>query len=355
MPPPTPGKAPLSVLWEITLRCNLQCCHCASSAGRARSRELSTAEALGIVDQLVELGTPAVGLMGGEPLLRRDWPEIASALRRGGVQVGLVTNGWFFDEAVADQVRSLGLAQVVVSLDAADPRLHDELRGRAGSHARVLAALRRLADLPLANRTVVTSVQERNLPELENLHRLLEDTAPGISWTVNIASCHDAARFGASSTLDESGVLALADFVQRVRSTPGGTVELTGAHDLGFFGERWPNLRAEPWAGCDAGLRTLGIRSNGDVVGCLVQDDSFVEGNALETPLSSLWSSPDRFAYNRHFHPELLEGECRGCEMGARCRGGCRDIASSAAGSRFEFPFCLRVLERRATEKEKAR
>ncbi|MEA1674931.1 radical SAM protein [Nitrospirillum sp. BR 11163] len=59
---------PVHVVWEITLACNLKCQHCGSRAGRPRADELTTAEALDLVDQLAALGTREMTLIGGRPI-----------------------------------------------------------------------------------------------------------------------------------------------------------------------------------------------------------------------------------------------------------------------------------------------
>ena len=48
--------APICLTWELTYACNLQCTHCLSSSGRRDPRELTTAEALHVVDELREIG-----------------------------------------------------------------------------------------------------------------------------------------------------------------------------------------------------------------------------------------------------------------------------------------------------------
>jgi hypothetical protein len=72
---------PQYAVWEVTLRCDLACHHCSSRAGRARADELTTAEALQLVEQLAELGVLEVTLIGGEVYLRSDWCEIVRAIR----------------------------------------------------------------------------------------------------------------------------------------------------------------------------------------------------------------------------------------------------------------------------------
>ena len=46
--------APICLTWELTYACNLACVHCLSSSGRRDPRELSTAEAEGVIDELLE-------------------------------------------------------------------------------------------------------------------------------------------------------------------------------------------------------------------------------------------------------------------------------------------------------------
>jgi len=65
-------------VWEFTLKCNSNCIHCGSSAGKPRLDELDTEEALSLVKDLKSNGYDGIALMGGEPFLRGDWYEIPS-------------------------------------------------------------------------------------------------------------------------------------------------------------------------------------------------------------------------------------------------------------------------------------
>ena len=53
------------VIYELTLKCNLNCIHCGSSAGLTRPNELTTTESLKLVDDLKELGAKRLILSGG--------------------------------------------------------------------------------------------------------------------------------------------------------------------------------------------------------------------------------------------------------------------------------------------------
>ncbi len=69
---------PRTLLWELTLKCQCRCSHCAAAGGKPRPDELSMDEALAVCDQIAKLGISSVCLMGGEPLLHPDWKKIAS-------------------------------------------------------------------------------------------------------------------------------------------------------------------------------------------------------------------------------------------------------------------------------------
>src|SRR5579862_7336687 len=84
---------PVYAVWEVTLKCDLACRHCGSRAGRARPDELSTGEALGLVDQMADLGVREVTLIGGEAYLRSDWLDIIRAVRKRGMLCTTTTGG----------------------------------------------------------------------------------------------------------------------------------------------------------------------------------------------------------------------------------------------------------------------
>jgi len=85
------GLQPVLAVWELTLTCNLKCVHCGSRAGRARPREISTARALDVVEQLARIGVRSVTLIGGEVYLRADWLQIVRAIRSAGIDCNIQT------------------------------------------------------------------------------------------------------------------------------------------------------------------------------------------------------------------------------------------------------------------------
>jgi radical SAM protein with 4Fe4S-binding SPASM domain len=89
-------RAPISFDLEVTARCNNDCRHCYINlpAGdcKAKSRELSLQEILGISQEAVSLGAVWCLLTGGEPLLREDFFDLYLGLKRLGLLVSVFTN-----------------------------------------------------------------------------------------------------------------------------------------------------------------------------------------------------------------------------------------------------------------------
>ena len=76
------------VFWNLTDRCNLSCSHCYSRSGpdRDTSTELSTKEALALIDDFAAMGVPLILFSGGEPLLREDIWELARHAHEKGIK-----------------------------------------------------------------------------------------------------------------------------------------------------------------------------------------------------------------------------------------------------------------------------
>ena len=77
------ARAPISALFELTGRCNLDCGHCYLDIHHP-PEELTTAEALRVVDELAAAGTFILALSGGELFLRKDALQVAAHARGRG-------------------------------------------------------------------------------------------------------------------------------------------------------------------------------------------------------------------------------------------------------------------------------
>jgi radical SAM protein with 4Fe4S-binding SPASM domain len=118
------------VQWALTERCNYHCRHCYVHGQQDSPAELSREEMLALADLLVDAGVRKVSFTGGEPLLRRDFLEIAERLSKRGVTlVQIATNGSLIDRPLLTKLKALGQSpRISISYDG-DGGTHDELRG----------------------------------------------------------------------------------------------------------------------------------------------------------------------------------------------------------------------------------
>src|SRR6187431_1821114 len=90
------ASTPFLVIWEVTRACALACVHCRADAiARRDPRELSTDEACRLVDQVLAFGSPhpLFVLTGGDPMWRRDLPQIVGYAAERGLTVALTPSG----------------------------------------------------------------------------------------------------------------------------------------------------------------------------------------------------------------------------------------------------------------------
>lgn len=341
---------PLNCVWEVTLACDLRCKHCGSRAGHAREHELTTVEALSMVDQLAELECELVTLSGGEPLLRDDWDVIARACADRGMKVNLVTNGVGVTPEVAARAVEAGLCNVAVSLDGPEA-VHDAIRGR-GTFARSCQGLRVLRDAGMST-AVMTTVHRSTIDHLAETRRVAIDVGAAM-WRLQLGKpmgCLDE-----SDTIDPQRLLDLIPWLAAMKRE--GPIHVAVGDSLGYYGPHDRTLRGwgwrgrnERWQGCQAGRFAIGLESDGGVKGCLSIQGWHDEGTDLarvgtvrEAPLAALWFDPELFAWNRTFDPSSLSGECARCAKARTCRGGATCVTTAVHGKPGDDPYCyLRV------------
>jgi MoaA/NifB/PqqE/SkfB family radical SAM enzyme len=154
---------PLILSHLITRRCNARCDTClwradVDETGAPDMVELSTEEVTRLYREAGAAGFPQLVVWGGEPLLRRDLPEVLETACDAGLSVALITNGWLLPErwpALRGRVRTL-----IVSLDDVGDA-HDRLRSLPGLYARLDEFIIGLRADPLRPRVLVNTVLSR--------------------------------------------------------------------------------------------------------------------------------------------------------------------------------------------------
>ena len=334
---------PLYAVWEITLACDLACRHCGSRAGKARPDELTTAEALDLVDQMIALGVREVTLIGGEAYLREDWLEIVRAFTKRDVLVNVTTGGRGFSPERARAARDAGMEGISVSVDGLRDT-HDRLRAVAGSFDAAMAALAnaRAAGLRTSSNTQINQWNRHELtPLLEHL------LAQGITaWQPQLTAAMGRAADEPDLLLEPWHLVDLFPELARLKARCDEVDALFWpGNSLGYYGPYEAELRAAFPAGhrgsCGAGIKTLGIEANGDVKGCpSLPSEEYVGANVRDASLSDIWQRAHQLRFTRDHTPARMKGFCASCYYSDECRAGCNFMAHVLLGDIGDNPFC---------------
>jgi cyclic pyranopterin phosphate synthase len=173
------GREIKSVRVSVTDKCNFRCTYCMPTEGLqwlGREEILSFEEITRLVRLLAGLGVEEVRLTGGEPLVRRDVPELVAMLAEveGVRDLSLTTNGVLLDR-LASPLVAAGLRRVNVSLDTLNHVRFAEITRRDALDAvlRGLAEAERHPELrPIkVNCVAVKGFTETEVPALAELAR----------------------------------------------------------------------------------------------------------------------------------------------------------------------------------------
>jgi 12,18-didecarboxysiroheme deacetylase len=130
------------VVWNMGRRCNLKCIHCyAQSKDIEYKNELTTQQGKELIDDLAQFGAPVILFSGGEPIMRKDLPELAQYARQKGMRAVISTNGTLIDRKMAKVLKDIGLSYVGVSLDGMR-ETNDKFRGVKGAFDAALNGMR---------------------------------------------------------------------------------------------------------------------------------------------------------------------------------------------------------------------
>ncbi|MDM4765390.1 radical SAM protein [Pelomonas sp. SE-A7] len=192
---------PLVTLY-LTERCNSRCTSC--DYWRHGRDQLSLASVQALLPQFQRLGTRAVLVSGGEPLLHPQWAEIATLLKSEGLQLWLLTAGLALAKHAA-AVSSL-FDKLTVSMDGADAETYAAIRG-VDAFDVVCQGLRAAAQFgrPALLRCTVQQRNFRQLPELVALAHACG--ASGISFLA--ADLGNPQAFGRIALTQQPAGLAL--------------------------------------------------------------------------------------------------------------------------------------------------
>jgi radical SAM protein with 4Fe4S-binding SPASM domain len=322
---------PLSLLLDITARCQCRCWFCYNDSGTARPDELSKMEIRQIIRRFAQIGGMELRLSGGEPTLHPDLPDFINLAGQLDLKTILVSNGLIAD-SLLERLKHSPVTNYYLSIQG-DPETQDAMRG-SGSYHRCLKSAKTLLEAGAAVRlSVVFHKQNRHC--VEHLVKA-------------------AAKLGANIAFNPLRPLGKAN-IENILS-PSENRSLV--ERIAALRKEYPHIRIDtPWdylasppvpqpagaykrLGC--GKSGLSVTASGDCFGCgqLSTRPEFSLGNVRKDDLHTIWL---RSRSSCPVANAPLNAKCRSCPYlyGSACFGGCMATAMMVRGDPdARDPYC---------------
>lgn len=343
--------APKVIAWESTRACDLACVHCRAKAEKLPDpKQLTTKEALNLIDQIASFCKPIFIISGGDPLLRKDIFDVATYASNKGLRVVMSPSGVNITPEVIKKMKDSGVKMVSLSIDGSTPESHDSFRQVSGAFNMIKKASLYAHEGELAFR-INTTVTQHNFKDLSNIHNLsialgakewdvfmLVPTGRGkISMEITPQQYEETLKSIYSLSVTSSIPIKVTCSPQYMRivtqqqKNSWSTLQSKNQSQTRHTGPR----------GCMSGNGFCFVSHVGDVFGCGFLP--ITAGNIKQQNFKEIYQKSKLFKELRNH--SLLKGKCGVCEYKVIC-GGCRARALSIKGDYLEQePYCNYIPE----------
>ena len=323
----SPEDYPLSQLYfYLTEGCNLACRHCwlapKFDPNGSKYPKLPLNLFKKAIEEALPLGLQTVKLTGGEPLLHPDFFAMLDFLIKKGLGLNLETNGFLLTPEIAKAIARQNNPFVSVSLDGADAKTHDRIRGVAGAFQKATAAVCNLAEKNIKPQ-VIMSVMQSNVDQVEAVIQLAEELGAG-SVKFNIIQ-----PTGRGEVIhDGDNGLEVKDLIKLGRKTesklaPKTNIPLFFDYPAAF--RSLSHIASGDGCGNCGVLSILGVLPSGEYALCGIGSHIvvLVFGKIGEGSLKDIWNNNTMLNKLRSGLPDKLTGVCSHCLMKHICLGAC--------------------------------
>lgn len=308
---------PLNMQFEVTYKCNNNCIFCYNVKQAERLEELSTIEAKDVIKNIKDSGVLSLNFNGGEPLIRKDFLELAEYASSLGLDIHLNTNASLIDDDYARKLAGV-FPSVCTTLLSGNSSIHDYLSGRKGAFLDAINGIK-----ALQNNSIYVAVNimlcSKNCQDIEKTLDLLMNLS---IKTVLITRYVPDEKYADELIIRDSDYFEALENVYKFNaekkcfdriSLPQPVQLCTLPEKIRFIVQEW-NIP------CNMGLCTGSVNAYGKLTPCNLVKEPIL-GNVLDASVLSLWNDFDGLSFFMHSH---LKQKCLTCRDIKSCGGGCK-------------------------------
>jgi MoaA/NifB/PqqE/SkfB family radical SAM enzyme len=280
------------IIWEVTGACKNHCSYCGSKT--VWDEQVDESKILDILEEILKYPPKEIDISGGDPLLVSydTHAGITSSLKMKGVKCKIIVNP---KSLVNPKLTSLGqVDELALKLETLN--LYDVV-GISVNDKEDLKVFPTNLKKPVA---VITNFNLTNIFTYDHIEALVKKN--NYTWIIQFTMTDDNTALYLEANEDAKHYLE-----KKVLSSMREHVKVLLSD----------NLTDSP---CSAGTNSLGILSNGDVVGCLsmrswreLNDGDHIEGNLLRDSLEKIWM--ESFQAYRFQEFECCKDACENCVL----------------------------------------
>jgi 12,18-didecarboxysiroheme deacetylase len=334
------------VVWNVTRRCNLRCVHCyAHAKDHAEANELTTEQGKAFLDDLAAFGVPVVLFSGGEPLVRKDLPELASYAVGKGMRAVISTNGTLINAPMARTLKEIGLSYVGISIDGMQ-EVNDRFRAVPGAFRAALDGIRncQAAGIKVGLRFTINRF---NVQEIPGIFQLIEEMEiPRVCFYHLVYAGRGSELVEQDLSLEESRKTLdlIMDSTRRLHEMgkPKEVLTVDNHADGPYIYLRMLKENPERAKEVMELLKWNEGNNSGRGIGCVSWDgavhaDQFWRhlsfGNVKERPFSEIWTDTSHPLMGRLKEKKKhVKGRCAECRWLDICGGNFRVRAEAVTG-----------------------
>jgi pyrroloquinoline quinone biosynthesis protein E len=331
--------SPRWLLAELSYKCPLQCPYCSNPLDYAKyTEELSTDDWKRVLSQARKMGAVQLGFSGGEPLTRRDLPELVAFARELGYYSNLITSGYGLTEDKIIELKQAGLDHIQVSIQASSQELNDHLAGtETFLQKQQVAGLVKKHGYPMV---LCVVIHRQNIHQMPQILAMAENLGADYLELAN-TQYYGWAHINRDALLPTREQFLTAEKIaQSFKETVAGKMKIY--YVVPDFYEDRPKACMNGW-----GTTFLTIAPDGVALPC----HSARELPGLDCPnvkdfsIEQIWNESKAFNFFRG--AGWMQEPCRSCDEKHKDFGGCRCQAYLLTGDMFSTdPVCSKSSQR---------